>query len=143
LKNDPFVSFIHEPHLIHGLLYYRVVVDSLSLAIIVGKHLKTGLIISFNINNGKDYYLVNKTLIILQTLSNLPVLRNRTFAPSTVKPVKGLHKGGRLRFSLAPKLRATGFYLEKNKRNIIKWVEEVLTIVMMVELMSRAFNPLS
>ena len=118
MKNDPLVSFIHEPHLIHGLLYYRVVVDSLSLAILVGKHLKTGLIISFNINNGKDYYLVNKTLIILQTLSNLPVLRNRTFASSAVKAIKGLHKRGRLCFSLASKLRGSSFNLDRKQSNL-------------------------
>lgn len=38
---DSLVSLILEPHLVYGLLYYRVVVYTLSLAIVIRKNLKT------------------------------------------------------------------------------------------------------
>jgi hypothetical protein len=38
---DPLVSLILEPHLVYSLLYYGVVVYTFSLAIVVGKNLKT------------------------------------------------------------------------------------------------------
>ena len=65
------------------------------------------------------------------------------FAPSTVKAVEGLHKGGRLCFGLTPKLRALGFYLDNSPSNTIIPVIELLTIVMMEGVSAWAFSPLS